>query len=262
MLSPFQISPLAAPYTIPFLLFLWECSHPPTTSLLPTLAFPYTGAWSLHRTKGLFSHWCPTRPSSATYAAWAIGYKCVLYCWWFSPWELWRVWLVDIVVLLRGLQTPSAPSVLSLRQMDGTRKYHPEWGNPVTKEHAWHALTDKWILAQKFRIPKIQFTEHMKLKKKEDQSVDASDLLRMGNKILTGGNTEAKCGEETEGKAIQRLSHMGIYSSHIQSPDPETGCREVRADRSLIWLSPERLCQRPIQRWIGGCLKPTIGLSF
>jgi hypothetical protein len=36
-------------------------------------------------------------------------------------------------------------------------------------------LTDKWILAQKFRIPKIQFTDHMKLKK-EDQNVDASVL--------------------------------------------------------------------------------------
>ena len=22
-----------------------------------------------------------------------------------------------------------------LRQNDGTRKYHPEWGNPITKEH-------------------------------------------------------------------------------------------------------------------------------
>ena len=35
-----------------------------------------------------------------------------------------------------------------------------------------HVLTDKWILAQKLRITKIQFTKHMKLKKKEDQSVD------------------------------------------------------------------------------------------
>jgi hypothetical protein len=34
------------------------------------------------------------------------------------------------------------------------------------------ALTDKWILAQKLRIPKIKFAKHMKLKKKEDQSVD------------------------------------------------------------------------------------------
>jgi hypothetical protein len=32
----------------------------------------------------------------------------------------------------------------------------------------------------------IQLTNHMKLKKKEDQSVDASILLRRGNKILLG----------------------------------------------------------------------------
>jgi hypothetical protein len=36
----------------------------------------------------------------------------------------------------------------------------------------------------------------------EDQSVDASVLFRIENKILTGGNMETKCGEETEGKAI------------------------------------------------------------
>jgi hypothetical protein len=46
------------------------------------------------------------------------------------------------------------------------------------------------------------FTDHMKLKKKEDQSVDVSVLLRRGNKILMGGNTETKCGAETEGKAF------------------------------------------------------------
>ena len=32
--------------------------------------------------------------------------------WWFSPWELWGFWLVDIVVLSMGLQTSSAPGVL------------------------------------------------------------------------------------------------------------------------------------------------------
>jgi hypothetical protein len=36
----------------------------------------------------------------------------------------------------------------------------------------------------------------MKPKKKEDQSVDASVLLRRGNKILTGGNMETKYGTE------------------------------------------------------------------
>jgi hypothetical protein len=41
----------------------------------------------------------------------------------------------------------------------------------------------------------------MTLKKKEDQSVDASVLLRRGNKILIGENTEKECGAETKGKA-------------------------------------------------------------
>jgi hypothetical protein len=55
----------------------------------------------------------------------------------------------------------------------------------------------------------------MKLKMKENQSVDATVLLRRGNKILNGGNTETKCGAETEGKAIQILPHLGIHPVHI-----------------------------------------------
>jgi hypothetical protein len=45
----------------------------------------------------------------------------------------------------------------------------------------------------------------MKLKKKEDQSVDTSILLRRGNKIPMEGVTETRCGAETEGMTIQRL---------------------------------------------------------
>jgi hypothetical protein len=43
----------------------------------------------------------------------------------------------------------------------------------------------------------------MKLKKKEDHIVDTLVLLGKGIKILMGGDTEAKFGAETEGKAIQ-----------------------------------------------------------
>ena len=39
-------------------------------------------------------------------------------------------------------------------------------------------------------------------KKKEDQSVDTSILLRRGNKIPMEGVTETKCGAETEGMTI------------------------------------------------------------
>jgi hypothetical protein len=51
----------------------------------------------------------------------------------------------------------------------------------------------------------------MKLKKKEDQSVDTSFLLRMGNKIPMEGVTETKFRAETEGRTIQRLAHSGIH---------------------------------------------------
>jgi hypothetical protein len=53
----------------------------------------------------------------------------------------------------------------------------------------------------------------MELKKKENQSMDASILLRSGNKILKGwGSSEIKFGAETEEKAIQRLPYLGIHS--------------------------------------------------
>jgi hypothetical protein len=43
----------------------------------------------------------------------------------------------------------------------------------------------------------------LKLKKKEDHSVDILVFLRRGIKIPMGGYTETVFGAETEGKAIQ-----------------------------------------------------------
>jgi hypothetical protein len=59
--------------------------------------------------------------------------------------------------------------------MDGTE-------NILIKEHTRYILRDKWILAQKLGIPKIQFTNQMKLKKKEDQSIDIWSFLEGGTK--------------------------------------------------------------------------------
>jgi hypothetical protein len=51
----------------------------------------------------------------------------------------------------------------------------------------------------------------MKFKKKEDQSVYTSIFLIRGSKMPMEGVTETKFGAETEGKAIQRLPHLGIH---------------------------------------------------
>jgi hypothetical protein len=64
----------------------------------------------------------------------------------------------------------------------------------------------------------------MKLKKKKDQSVDASVLLRRENKILTGGNMEIKHGSESEGKVIQRQPHLGIHPIYNQQT------------KTLLWM--------------------------
>ena len=117
MSSPFPVSPPQISYPPPpSLADVRKLPHLPTHYCFSALAFPYSGVLSLHWTKGLSSHWCPTRPSSATYAARAMGslHVYVLFGWWFSSWELWGVWLVDNVVLSMRLQTASALSVLSL----------------------------------------------------------------------------------------------------------------------------------------------------
>ena len=44
-------------------------------------------------------------------------------------------------------------------------------------------LTDKWTLAKKFRIPMIQLTNHVKLKKKEGPIENALIPFKTGIKI-------------------------------------------------------------------------------
>jgi hypothetical protein len=51
----------------------------------------------------------------------------------------------------------------------------------------------------------------MKLKKKKDQSVDTSILLRRENKIHMEGVTETKFRTQTEGMTFQRLPHMRFH---------------------------------------------------
>ena len=61
----------------------------------------------------------------------------------------------------------------------------------------------------------------MKLKKKEDQSVDTLIFLRRVNKIPMEGVTETKFRAETEGRTIQRNAPPRD-SSHKQPPNPDT----------------------------------------
>jgi hypothetical protein len=74
----------------------------------------------------------------------------------------------------------------------------------------------------------------MKLKKKEDQNVDTSFLLRMENKIPMEGVSETKLRAEPEGMTIQRLPHLGIHPINNHQTQSLSRCQQELADRSLI----------------------------
>jgi len=69
--TPHPELPILSPQPLP----PWRCSpsHPPTPSYLPTLAFPYIGAMSLHRTKGFSSHCCQTNAILCYICSWSHG---------------------------------------------------------------------------------------------------------------------------------------------------------------------------------------------
>jgi hypothetical protein len=95
------------------------------------------------------------------------------------------------------------------------------------------SLTDKWILAQKPRIPKIQFAKHKKIKTKEDQSMDTSFLLRIGNKTPMEEVTETNFGAKIKGWIIQRLPHPGVHPI-ISHQTHYCICQQDFAERTLI----------------------------
>jgi hypothetical protein len=73
----------------------------------------------------------------------------------------------------------------------------------------------------------------MKLKKKEDQSVESSMLLGEGNKITMEVVAETKCEAETEGMTIQRLPHLGIQPINNHQ------------NQTLLWMPTSPCRQEP-----------------
>jgi hypothetical protein len=112
MLSPFLISPHPETlYSIPSPPATMKvCPHPSTHPCLHTLALTLGHqAFMGTRASSPIDDWQGHPLLPIWLEPWVP--PCVLLGWWFRPWEL---WLVDIVVLPMGLQTPSAPSVISL----------------------------------------------------------------------------------------------------------------------------------------------------
>jgi hypothetical protein len=101
----------------------------------------------------------------------------------------------------------------------------------------------------------------MKLKKKEDQSVDTSLFLRLENKIPMEGVTETKFGAEKKGRTIQRLPHSGIHPIYNHQT------------QTLLHMPERFCCQDPDTavsceampmpgKYRSGCAKSSIGWNM
>jgi hypothetical protein len=133
------------PIPVHLTLLLWGCS--PTNP--PTSTHPHP-SWHL----AILEHPALTWPRASPPIDARQGHPqlhmllepwvpaCVFFGWCFSPWELWGVWLVDIVVLPMELQTPLAPLILSLT---------PPLGNPCSVQ--WLAVSIHLCICQSLVEP-------------------------------------------------------------------------------------------------------------
>ena len=114
-------------------------------------------------------------------------------------------------------------------------------------EHTWYTLTDNWISAQKFGIPKIQFTDHMKLKLKEDQCVNVwilQSFLQRGTKYSWIKNQDKVWSRDQMRGHLKPAPPGESIPYTVNKPRLYYGCQPVLAERTcLIKLSPERLYQ-------------------
>ena len=115
MLFPFLVSAVKIPYPLPS----------------PSAPQPnHSHSWS--QNYPILGHKALTRPRASPPIDDQLGHPllhiqlepqvppCVFFDWWYSSKELWGYWLVHIDVPPMGLQTPSAPWVLSLAPSLGT----------------------------------------------------------------------------------------------------------------------------------------------
>jgi hypothetical protein len=66
--------------------------------------------------------------------------------------------------------------------------------------HTWYVLIDKWILGKEGGILMKQLMDYKKLKRKEDQRVDALVLLKRRNKFIRRGRGWEGLGRKRGGK--------------------------------------------------------------
>jgi hypothetical protein len=78
----------------------------------------------------------------------------------------------------------------------------------LTDPNTWYILTDKWILAIKYKIPMIYPTDPKTLNKREGPSKDAWITVRRGNKTVIGGRGRENWVGEGSERGMERRDRV------------------------------------------------------
>jgi hypothetical protein len=154
--------------------------HSPTHSCLPVLKF----LWSIKPSQNQ-RPLLPLIPDKAILCyiyGWSQPWvpPCVLLGWWFSPWEFWGVWLVDIIVLPSSIHLPK-------NFMNSLFSIAEKW--------CWF---NWWLACRRMQInPFLSFCTKLKYKWIKDLHIKADTL---------------KLKEEKVGKS---LKHMGTRENFL-----------------------------------------------
>jgi hypothetical protein len=109
------------------------------------------------------------------------------------------------------------------------------------------------------RIPKIQFTDHVKPKKKEDQSVATSVLPRRENKISMEEIQRQSMEQRLKGRPSRDCPTWG--SIHIHLPNTDTIVDVNKILLTEVCYSGILVALSVPDKYRGGCSQPTSGLS-
>jgi hypothetical protein len=88
-------------------------------------------------------------------------------------------------------------------------------------------------VSPKLRIPKVQFTDHMKLKKKEDQSMGAFKTLKQNTQGRKYGD-KVWSRERLKERPSRDCPTSGSVPYIVTKPRHYCGYQQGLADRSLI----------------------------
>jgi hypothetical protein len=89
------------------------------------------------------------------------------------------------------------------------------------------------MLAQNLRVPKIQFTDYIKLKKKEDQVWMLQSFLEEGTKYSKEEIQRQNVEQRLKERPSRDCPTWGSIPYTDTKPRHYCGCQEVCADKSL-----------------------------